>query len=186
MIMDDFEVIEEINDESLYLRKITLNDALFFYESLKDSKMTEYLSLGPLESLDYAKSLLRLHLKWWKKYLQFNYIIEERTQNNATRLGSIALWNVSWLHKRSEIGLWLLPTYWNKGIGTKVVSLSKNIAFIHLKLHRLEAHVAVENELSVHLFKKCGFVKEGVLKEYLLFNEKFHDALIFACVGLRF
>ncbi len=185
MIMDDFEVIEEINDGSLYLRKVTVSDAIFFYESLKDDKMTEYLSLGPLESLDYAKSLLRLHLKWWKKYLQFNYIIEQRTNNSALKLGSIALWNMSWLHKRSEIGVWLLPINWNKGVGTKVISLAKNIAFIHLKLHRLEAHIAVENEKSIHLFQKCNFSNEGVLKDYLWLNNKFHDAYIFACVGFK-
>ena len=97
--------------------------------------------------------------------------------------GSVSLWNVSWLHKRAEVGIWIIPIYWNQGIGKISIDMIKTIAFLHLKLNRLEAHIAVENDRSLKLFKKCGFVEEGTLKKYLNLNGKFHDAKILACLN---
>ncbi|MFX0042453.1 MAG: GNAT family N-acetyltransferase, partial [Candidatus Hodarchaeota archaeon] len=61
----------------------------------------------------------------------------------------------------------------------------KIIAFNHLKLNRLEAHVAVDNIRSITLFKKGGFIEEGTLKQYLNFNGVYHDALILACLNAK-
>lgn len=183
--MEKEEIVEEINDGDLYLRKITLDDAYFFYNSLNDDKMTENLSLGPLLSLTYSKQLIKDQLKFWEKRLQFNYIIEQREDNRNNKLGSISLWNFNWQHFRAEIGVWLVPMYWKRGFGTKAVELIKNIGLFHLQLHRLEAHAAVENLRSIGLFKKCGFIEEGRLKDYLNFRGTFHDAVVLACIFKR-
>ena len=38
------EIINEINDENLFLRKVTKNDVSFFFESLSEKGLTKYLS----------------------------------------------------------------------------------------------------------------------------------------------
>ncbi len=45
-------------------------------------------------------------------------------------------------------------------------------------MNRLEAYIAIENKKSITLFEKCGFKKEGILNQYLLFEGKFHNAVI--------
>ena len=165
--MFDIEIIEEINDGNFYLRKISLDDIQFFYESLKEEDMTQLLSLGALESLKHSKKLIKNYLRYWDQYLQFYYIIELREENLIKRLGSTSLWDISWLHRRSEVGIWILPNYWEKGYGKKAIEMIKIIAFQHLKLNRLEAHISVNNTRSINLFKKCGFFEEGTLREYL-------------------
>ncbi|MFW9938104.1 MAG: GNAT family N-acetyltransferase [Candidatus Thorarchaeota archaeon] len=178
----DIDIIEEISDNNLYLRKLSKEDIHFFYESLQDENMTSYLSLGPLRSLEHSKRLIKNYLKSWEKYLQFNYLIEIRDSEKIKKIGSVSLWNISWLHRRAEIGIWLLPEYWEKGFGKKTLNLIKNVAFYHLKLHRIEAHIAVENERSIKTFKNSEFKEEGILKEYLNLNGTYHDALILACL----
>jgi len=177
----DIDIIEEINDGKLFLRKISKDDASFFYKSLKNESMTNFLSLGPLRSLEHSKRLIKSYLKSWERYLQFNYLIEIR-ENISERIGSVSLWNISWLHRRSEIGIWLLPSFWEKGIGKKALNLIKNIAFYHLNLNRVEAHIAIENDRSIKMFKGSGFKEEGILEKYLNLNSKFHHALILACL----
>ncbi|MFW9771501.1 MAG: GNAT family N-acetyltransferase [Promethearchaeota archaeon] len=181
-MMHNIELIEEINDNNLYLRKISKDDISFFYESLKIKDITNYLSLGPLLSYDHAKRIIKNYLKYWEGYLQFNYIIELREGPKPLKIGSVSLWNISWQHKRAEIGVWLVPNYWEKGIGKKTLKLIKKIAFIHLKLNRIQAHVALENLRSISTFKNSGFLEEGQLKEYLNLNGKFYDAIILACL----
>jgi len=180
--MEDIEIIHEVNDGTLFLRKVSKDDIAFFYHSLKEREMTNYLSLGPLSSLEHSKRLIKNYLRSWDKYLQFNYVIEIREKRDVTRVGSVSLWAINWFHQRSSIGIWVLPQYWEHGFGTKSIMLIKNIAFNHLKLKRIEAHIAIQNERSIKMFKKCGFVEEGKLKNYLKIDGNFQDAVILACI----
>lgn len=173
------EIIEEINDGILFLRKVVKNDAPFFFASLNEENLTTYLSLGPLKSIDDSKKLVKNYLKYWEGFAQYNFIIE-LGEDNKSKIGSISLWNVNWRHYRAEIGVWIIPTYWNKGYGKKSLELIKIIGFNHLKLNRLEAHIAVDNLNSIHLFKNCKFSEEGILKEYLSLNGVYYDALVLA------
>ena len=115
--MDDIELIEEINDGNLFLRKVSKDDVSFFYQSLKEKKMTNYLSLGPLRSLDHSKRLIKNYLRSWDKFLQFNYVIELRDDRHKKKIGSVSLWALNWHHQRSGIGIWILPEYWEQGLG---------------------------------------------------------------------
>lgn len=177
----DIEVIEEINDQILFLRKIAKEDAKFLFKSLNEEKLITFLSLGPLKSLEDSKRLIKRYLKYWENYAQYNYIIELR-EPKISKIGSINLWNVNWRHQRAEVGIWVNPTNWNMGYGRKALNLIKIIAFNHLKLNRLEAHIAIENLNSIMLFKSCNFKEEGKLRRYLNQKEIFHDALVLACL----
>ena len=183
--MQNREIIEEINDGKVYLAKISTKDVDFVFSSLKEDTVSKFLSLGPLISRDHSQKLIKSYLKYWDKLLQFNYIIELRENNDKNsrkKIGSINLWNISWLHKRAEIGIWLNSKYWHQGNAKIALSLIKVIATNHLKLTRLEAHIAVENKPSINLFKKCGFSQEGVLSNYLNLRGVYHDAVILAYI----
>jgi len=186
--MQNREVVEEINDRKLYLRKISLGDSEFFFSSLKEELVSKFLSLGPLLSKEHSQKLIRKYLKYWDKQIQFNYIIEIRKNNNNgnnAKIGSVNLWNISWLHKRAEIGIWINPKYWSMGLAKKSLNMIKIIAFNHLKLNRLEAHIAIDNKKSINLFMKCGFSQEGTLKKYLNLKGNYHDAVILAYISLN-
>ncbi|MFX0187813.1 MAG: GNAT family N-acetyltransferase [Candidatus Hodarchaeota archaeon] len=182
--MQNREIVEAINDKDLYLRKISLSDSKFFFTSLKEEVISKFLSLGPLTSQEHSKKLIKNYLKYWDKQTQFNYIIEIRKQNNIgndiKKIGSVSIWNISWVHKRAEVGIWIIPRYWHQGMAEKAINLIKTIAFYHLNLNRLEAHIAINNKESVNLFKKCNFIEEGILKNYLNLRGTFTNAVILA------
>lgn len=180
-MIPDLEIIEEINDKNLFLRKISKSDAEFFLNSLNEKDITNYLSLGPLRTLERSKKLIKSYLKYWDNYLQFNYIIELH-EANKVKIGSISLWNVNWQHRRAQVGIWLIPSFWRKGLAENSIKLIKNIAFIHLKLNRLEAYIALENKRSISLFEKRGFKEEGTLRQYLNFQGNYHNAIVMACL----
>ncbi|TFG05812.1 MAG: N-acetyltransferase [Promethearchaeota archaeon] len=186
--MKKIEIIEEINEKNLFLRKISLDDVLFFYESLssKENNITKFLSLGPVLSKDHAKKIIKNYLDYWKKHSQFNYIIEIRNMKDdveqVKKAGSISIWGISWLHQRAQIGIWLNSKYWNQGLAKKALNLIKIISFNHLKLNRLEAYIALKNSKSIKLFKTCGFIQEGVLRQYLNLKGTFKDAVLLCCL----
>ena len=174
-MIEEIDIVEEIKSDLIHLRRLNKDDSNFFYKSLLNKKITDYLSLGPLNSLDHAKRLVKSYIKSWEQYQQFNYIINHV---DSKKLGSISLWNLSWLHQRAEVGIWILPKYWEKGFGKKSIELIKIIAYQHLHLNRLESHIAIQNVRSIEMFKSCGFKEEGLLKEYLNLRGEFVDAKI--------
>ena len=182
--MQNREIVEEINGKDLHLRKISLSDSEFFFSSLKEEVISKFLSLAPLTSQEHSKKLIKNYLKYWDKQTQFNYIIEIRKKSNASvdikKLGSVSLWNINWLHKRAEVGIWIIPRYWHQGMAENAINLIKAIAFNHLRLNRLEAHIAINNKKSINLFKKCNFIEEGILKDYLNLKGAFTSAVILA------
>ena len=182
--MKNIRIIEEINEgNEVYLRKISSDDADFFFESLREEAISRYLSLGPLVSQSYSKKLLKKYEKFWGEKVQFNYVIELRGKNhdrkNIKKVGAISIWRISWLHNRAEIGIWITPKYWNMSIAKKALNLIKIVGFVHLKLNRLEAHIAVENKRSINLFKskEVAFFEEGTLKQYLNLRGIYHNAV---------
>ncbi|WP_297637427.1 GNAT family N-acetyltransferase [uncultured Clostridium sp.] len=70
--------------------------------------------------------------------------------------------------------------YHSKGVGTllmkELIKLSDNI----LKLKRLELQVFIDNENAIKLYKKFGFVKEGLQKYSALKNDVYTDELMMA------
>ena len=184
--MQNREIVEEINGKDLHLRKISLSDSEFFFFSLKEEVVSKFLSLGTLTSQEHSKKLIKNYLKYWDKQTQYNYIIEIRKKSNTgvyiKKLGCVSLWNINWLHKRAEVGIWIIPRYWHQGMAKKAIDLIKTIAFNHLRLNRLEAHIAINNKKSINLFKKCNFIEEGILNDYLNLRGIFTNAVILASI----
>lgn len=181
-MFEKFEIIEELDDDVLHFRKIGKEDVHFFYESLAHAQITNYLSLGALRSLEHARQAIKNYMKSWENHLQFNYVIELNDSKRDEKIGAVSLWNISWLHRRAEIGIWLLPKYWKLGYGKKSVNLIKIIGFNHLKFNRIEAHIAVKNFNSIKMFKLCNFEEEGILRQYLNLNGIFQDAMVLSCI----
>ncbi|MFW9820989.1 MAG: GNAT family N-acetyltransferase [Candidatus Thorarchaeota archaeon] len=180
-IVQKSQIVEEINDGNIFLRKISKDDVEFIFRSLNEKNLVTYLSLGPLKTLEQSKRLIKSYLKYWDTNYQFNYIIEYN-KVDRNKIGSVSLWNVNWQHWRAQIGIWLVPSFWGKGLAEKSLNLLKNIAFYHLKLNRIEAYIAIDNKRSISLFKTCDFNEEGTLKQYLNFQGHFHDAVVMACL----
>ncbi len=172
------EIIQEIDDGIIYLRKIVKQDAYFLLNSLKDKQLTKYMVLRPLKSLKDIKNLIKKHLDYWEHHLQFNYIIEIEKEHIKESIGLVNLWNINWTHKRAEIGIWIIPSYWRKRYGRKALDLIKIVGFNHLKFNRLEAHVIIKNKRSVNFFMNCGFKKECVLQKYLNLRGLYYDTIL--------
>jgi len=171
-------IVEEIDDGKIFLRKINKDDAKFFFRALNNKETIKYMSIGPLLSLRHSKNLIERYLNYWENREQFNYIIEAKFDNINKSIGAISFWNVNWLHKRAEIGIWIKPKYWEQGFGKRTIELAKIIGLNYLNLHRLEAHITTLNHRSIKLFKSCGFEEECVLEHYLYLRGRYHNAMI--------
>lgn len=82
-------------------------------------------------------------------------------------LGSLA-------HRRAEIGYWLGPPFWGRGLAGR--SLQAAIAHVFAKgLHRITARVSPDNERSLKVLARFGFQFEGLERQSYNLGGSFVD-----------
>ncbi|CAO2838806.1 unnamed protein product [Amaranthus hypochondriacus] len=73
---------------------------------------------------------------------------------------------------RAQLSYALGREYWGRGIATIAVRMAVSFAFHEVQnLVRIEAFVDVPNKASERVLQKVGFVKEGVLRNYIMVDD---------------
>ncbi|MEV0310045.1 GNAT family N-acetyltransferase [Nonomuraea fuscirosea] len=70
------------------------------------------------------------------------------------------------------------PRAFGKGYGTEAIELLLAHAFTATPIHRISLGVYTFNERARHVYKKIGFVEEGVERDALLWDGEWHDAVL--------
>jgi RimJ/RimL family protein N-acetyltransferase len=80
----------------------------------------------------------------------------------------------------AELGYWLGRAYWGDGIATAAVRALVPHALRELGLYRLQARVFADNQASMKVLERCGFVREAVLRRSVVKHERLLDLHIYA------
>lgn len=67
-----------------------------------------------------------------------------------------------------------------KGYGTEAIKIVLNFVFEQLKLNRLQLEVYSHNLRGIRAYEKMGFIKEGVLRQSLFYQNTYSDEIIMA------
>jgi [ribosomal protein S5]-alanine N-acetyltransferase len=152
----------ELNTSRFLLQQIVPDDQAFIFKGLSDPQVIPYYGVrydsfeATCAQMDFYDDLLTNKTGcWWK-------IVNKQTMKPA---GACGINGYQAEHEKAEIGYWLLPEFWKKGIMPEVVPVMIAYLFANWKLHRLEAVVEDGNEASCKLSEKLGFRFEGKLRE---------------------
>ncbi len=133
------------------LRKICQDDAEFMVKLARDPETARYipgLIADRKEMTDWINSL---------GDNDHEYIIT--LKDTCTPIGECDL---TLLGDSAEIGIMLLPGYWNKGYGTEAICALKDTAG-ELGVRELSAMTDAENAALIHVLTKLGFEKTAIL-----------------------
>ncbi|MEH1968188.1 GNAT family N-acetyltransferase [Nostoc sp.] len=70
--------------------------------------------------------------------------------------------------------------YWNKGIGTTILSAIINYLFEQLQAHKIVIDPHVDNLRAIRCYEKCGFVKVKLLPAHELHEGEYSDCWLMA------
>ncbi len=93
-------------------------------------------------------------------------------------IGLVSLWDRAIPHEAAELSIWIGQGYRDQGYGTEALRLVLGYAFRELKLHKVYLRVLEYNTRAIHAYQKCGFRVEGVLREEMKVDGRWH-ALIY-------
>ena len=166
-----------IKTKGLLLRGFDESDLENVFRGLSNPDVIKYygVSYNSLEStkaqMDFFASLEKEGTgKWWAIC----------SPDNKTFFGGAGLNNLNSNHKKSEIGFWLLPQFWGKGIAREIIPLICKYGFEKFNLHRIEAIIETENFASKKVIVNAGFAHEGTMKDCEFKNGKFISLDIYA------
>lgn len=108
---------------------------------------------------------------------QVRFIVEH-LQTKAM-IGLVDLFDFDPFHHRAAVGILIDKTHQRQGWATQALQLLEEYAFQFLKIHQLYVHVPVENEASIHLFRQCHYIEQGLFKDWIQTPAGYQDVIFF-------
>ena len=171
------ENFPELNTERLNLIEITqahLND---YYKLFSDERVVKYYNIIPLRDEHEAQKYLGWFESRFKEKLGIRWGIALKGEKNI--IGTLGFNNFQKNH-RANLGYDLKFDFWNKGIITEALREIIKFGFEELGVNRIEAEVMQGNVASERVLAKLDFNREGVLKDWMYWNEKHYDMTMFS------
>ncbi|WP_027391818.1 GNAT family N-acetyltransferase [Aquimarina latercula] len=154
-----------IKTDRLLLREITDLDLQNIFNGLSNPDVIKYYGIS-FDSLDAAKQ----QMIWFADKKQMWWAI--CSLDNKTFYGAGGLNDIDDKENKAEIGLWLLPDFWGKGIMKEALPLISDYGFSQLKLNRIEGFVETDNLNCKIAMSKLDFNYEKTMKDCEIKNGK--------------
>ena len=100
--------------------------------------------------------------------------------DNTIFYGAGGLNNLSKEHHKAEIGFWLLPSFWGKGLMQEAMPIICDYGFQQLNLNRIEGFVESKNSNCKKAMAKLQFQYEGTMHECEIKNGDYISLDIYA------
>lgn len=174
-----------LKGKTIYLRALEPNDLEFIYAVENDELVWEVSQT----QTPYSRFLIRQYLE------NANQDIYEAKQlrlaicnlENENAIGLIDIFEFDPKNNRAGVGILIKNDVdRNQGVGTEALDLLINYSFVNLNLHQLFANITADNEASIRLFTKFGFVKIGTKKDWNLVSGKYKDEILFQLINNKF
>ena len=174
-----------LKNEDLILRPLRMRDRKRWVQVRAENK--DWLSsweatLPQVSGEDGSNSLpsffemLRWHQREGRQGRSYAMAIWHVNPQGANLIGQITMGGVMYGAMRgAHIGYWIDKAYANRGLTTKAVVALTNFGFETLKLHRIEINIRPENEPSIRVAQKAGYLFEGLRPRYLHIDGNWRD-----------
>jgi RimJ/RimL family protein N-acetyltransferase len=96
-------------------------------------------------------------------------------------VGDCGLRFIDWKSRKAEFFITIGEKQsWGKGLGSDALRIVIRLAFDKMNLNRLWLTVLVDNPRAVRCYEKCGFLREGLLRQESYVDGKYRDVLLMA------
>ncbi|TLS52205.1 GNAT family N-acetyltransferase [Paenibacillus antri] len=165
-------------DEQIRLRAIESNDWEAHYYNRFDSPARRLLEcvveLPP--TIEEAKKFAETFAGFPSGSGRIMFTI---TTLNDENIGGINLNSIDERNGTFSIGIQINRDHRGKGYGTRAVRLLLRYAFFERRLNKFNDYVLEGNDASANMMRKLGCIQEGVRRQVIYTNGKYHDLILF-------
>jgi len=164
-----------IRGEKVWLRPLERADIDSSLRALNDREVAELLGIeGPISKEMSEKwfedEVLKQHGK-----REYFFTICELGSNDA--VGGCGFHHIR-AGLRAEVGIYLLPEFCGRGVGTDAMNALVDYGFGELRFERIGLHVSPGNARAIRSYEKAGFSHEGRLRSFRIRRGETVDDLV--------
>lgn len=154
------------SSSSLILRAVEPTDADFMYEVENDAASWRYGDIiAPLSRHNLRNYALNYDADPFSAR-QLRLIIISHPSKGGVPIGVADLYDIDAVHRRSFVGIYILPSFRREGRASQALKLLENYAMNVLNLRMLAAKIESVNHISLSLFKRSGYLTTAVIPEW--------------------
>ncbi len=167
------DVVPILFSERLILRPLSLDHCTEEYVNwMNDSIVTLYLESGggyTIEMLkEYILSTISKKIYFWAIHLK----------DSEKHIGNIKIDPINIRHSYGEYGILMGDRgEWGKGYAKEASISVINYCFEHLSLRKINLGVVENNFSAVNLYKKIGFIQEGLFIKHGFYNGSYNNVV---------
>jgi len=128
------------------------------------------------------KTLNKKNQEQWFKFINESDSVEMfgiMINGNEHLSGVCGLCYISWVNRTAEVSFFIGDAFYKGGEAEEIaVKMLIDKAFNEFNLNRLWIETYAHNTTNQVLFKKCGFVQEGILRDHVYKDGKYRDSYI--------
>ena len=175
----DQKCLPILPSEDFRLRPLRLGDEAALLEYLCQPAVIEHTSI-PAPTLASLTASLQRDITAYAKGTSFRFAVV----TSDDRLIGICGFN-SWSpdHRHAELAYELAPQYWGRGVMRRAVVTILTWGLSELGLNRVHAFVMTSNHRSIGLLERCGFSREGTLRQYRIARGEPKDFHLYALLA---
>lgn len=132
----------------------------------------------PAESIEEAQWYIAQQVLNWNDGSAYYFMAYDA--EGAAGIGFLNSFNR--IHRFANLGYWIRSDRTGRGYATATTRLLARFGFESLGLHRIEIVVDPQNIASQRVAEKAGAVREGILRNRLLYDEGPRDAVMFSII----
>ncbi len=167
----------ELKGEKIVLRALEPEDLDFLYLLENDTRFWEVSGTQQ----PYSRHVLKQYLE--NAHRDIYEVKQMRLaicRPDGGLVGLIDLFDFDPKHLRVGLGLVIMAEDdRKKGMGAEAVDLVTDFAFHSLNVRQVFAHVLEDNEASVRLFEKAGYIRTATKKDWIRWQGEFKDQYLY-------
>ena len=100
-------------------------------------------------------------------------------KENDLHIGNVYLTDIKYINRSAESHILIgNKDFWGEGYAREALLQILRYGINEHGLNRIEAHINADNIASIKMHMKCGYKKEGVLRQALYKNGEFKDVVV--------
>lgn len=165
------------NGEKVKLRAYKSEDALLAWKYMNDFEVKKYLTPGIPFPMSYQEELNWVNSNGKESNGKYNFAIEKL--DDCKYIGGCGINNMDWKNRIATIGIFIGDkNFWNQGYGSDALRVLLRLAFEEMNLNKVKLNVYDFNKRAIRCYEKCGFKKDGILRQEVFREGKYHDEVI--------
>jgi RimJ/RimL family protein N-acetyltransferase len=148
-----------LQGEKVRLRAPERIDIPAFLKWINDQEVTEFLDIEPPMGMEKEEA-------WFESLRNSDMEVFSIETKEGELIGNMGLMKFDWISRKVTIGIVIgEKVHWGSGYGSDAIMTLLKYLFEELNINRVQLEADIANERAVNCYEKCGFVKEGILRQ---------------------